>query len=75
MSEVRKISEETNEIIMDIRKKTEEQATALKEVSLGLEQISNVVQQNSATAEENAAACSDLNAHAQLDSLIERFSL
>ncbi len=76
LSEVRKISEETNEIIMDIRKKTEEQATALKEVSLGLEQISNVVQQNSATAEENAAACSDLNAHAQqLDSLIERFSL
>ena len=76
LSEVRKISEETNEIIMDISKKTEEQATALKEVSLGLEQISNVVQQNSATAEENAAACSDLNAQAQqLNSLIERFSL
>ena len=76
LSEVLNISNETDEIITDISKKTDEQANALKEVSLGLDQISNIVQQNSATAEENAASCAELNTQAQhLNSLIERFSL
>ena len=76
LSEVMTISSETNDIIVDISQKTEEQATALKEVSIGLDQISDVVQQNSATAQENAASCAELDDQVRhLQNILSRFTL
>ena len=52
------------------------QADSIRQVTQGLDQISNVVQTNSATAEESAASSEELNEQAQaLKELIGRFRL
>ncbi|HSQ88407.1 MAG TPA: methyl-accepting chemotaxis protein, partial [Romboutsia sp.] len=57
-------------------KASDEQASAITQVTLGVEQISEVVQTNSATSEESAAASEELSGQAQmLKSLIENFKL
>ncbi|MCM1054710.1 MAG: methyl-accepting chemotaxis protein [Bacteroides sp.] len=61
MKEVTELSNRTNAYISDISVASEEEADAITQVKIGIEQISTVVQQNSATAEETAAACSVLN--------------
>lgn len=54
----------------------QDQADHLKEVSLGVNQISEVVQTNSATAEESAAASEELSGQAQmLKGMISHFVL
>lgn len=54
----------------------EEQAGAIEQVTLGINQISSVVQTNSATAEESAAASQELSAEAaNLKQLVDRFTL
>ncbi len=66
----------TEEIIQEIAKASEEQATAVAQITTGIDQISSVVQTNSATAEESAAASEELSGQAQmLKSLVERFKL
>ncbi|MGL6107984.1 methyl-accepting chemotaxis protein [Romboutsia sp.] len=76
---LQKIIKNTNQtalIIEAIAKKSEEEANAITQVTLGLEQISEVVQTNSATAEESAAASEELSGQAKmLESLIEHFKL
>lgn len=53
-----------------------EQASAVSQVTEGIDQISKVVQTNSATAEESAASSQELSSHAQLlKSLIDKFEL
>lgn len=53
-----------------------DQAEAMKQAELGVNQISEVVQSNSATAEESSATSEELSAQAAtLDSLISRFRL
>jgi len=53
-----------------------EQAEAMKQAELGINQISEVVQSNSATAEESSATSEELSAQAiTLDSLISKFQL
>lgn len=53
-----------------------EQASSIEQVTLGIDQISNVVQTNSATAEESAAASEELSGQAQmLKSLVSTFKL
>lgn len=53
-----------------------EQAEAMKQTELGVNQISEVVQSNSATAQEASATSEELSAQAMtLDSLISRFTL
>ena len=42
------------------------QATAVSQITLGIDQISSVIQTNSATAEESAAASEELSSQAQL---------
>lgn len=57
---------ETTEIITDITQATNEQAVALAQIALGIDQISSVVQNNSATSEESAAASEELSSQASL---------
>lgn len=61
MKEVTKLSDKTNSYIEDISIASGEQADAIIQIKIGIEQISTVVQQNSATAEETAASCSVLS--------------
>lgn len=61
MKEVIELSDRTNEYIGGISTASELQAEAIKQVKIGIEQISMVLQQNSATAEQSAASCADLN--------------
>jgi len=52
------------------------QSDAVGQITLGVDQISNVVQTNSATAEESAAASEELSAQAQmLRDLVDKFKL
>ena len=53
-----------------------DQALAMREAELGINQISEVVQSNSATAEESSATSEELSAQAiSLDELINKFVL
>ncbi len=69
-------TEKSTEIIQYIADASNEQAQAIGQVNLGIEQISAVVQTNSATAEEEAAASEELSAQAQLlKELMSKFDL
>ncbi|MCR8746747.1 methyl-accepting chemotaxis protein [Romboutsia lituseburensis] len=76
---LQKIIETTNkttDVVNEIARESEEQANAIAEVTLGVEQISAVVQTNSATSEESAAASEELSGQAQmLKSLIDKFEI
>ncbi|MDR3645269.1 MAG: methyl-accepting chemotaxis protein [Clostridia bacterium] len=61
-SSVRKMTE----LIGSISGASNNQATAINQISLGLDQISAVVQTNSATAEESAATSEELSGQAQM---------
>ena len=53
-----------------------EQSQSLKQLTLGMEQISEVVQTNAATAEKSAASARELNAQAdELKLSVQRFRL
>ena len=59
-----------------ISESSKEAADSISQVTVGVEQISNVVQTNSATAEQSAAASEELSGQAQmLDSLVSQFNL
>ena len=67
---------QTIELIDEIAKETNAQSSSILQVSLGIEQISQVVQTNSATSEESAAASEELSGQAQmLKLLIDKFNL
>ncbi len=64
-----------SDIVNKIAAASLEQSDMVKQVNIGVEQISNVVQTNSATAEESAAASEELSAQAQtLQKLVSQFS-
>ncbi len=66
----------TTGVIEEITNASNEQATAIEQISLGIDQISVVVQTNSATSEESAAASEELSSQASLlKELISRFRL
>lgn len=70
------ITNQTMNSVEMIAKASDEQAEAIAQVTLGVEQISAVVQNNSATSEESAAASEELSGQAQmLKSLIEGFNI
>lgn len=59
-----------------IAKTSNLQANSFQQITLGVDQISNVVQTNSATAEESAAASEELFGQAQtMKILVEKFKL
>ncbi|MEG1389089.1 MAG: methyl-accepting chemotaxis protein [Angelakisella sp.] len=63
-------------IIDKISRASGEQANAITQVTMGVDQISAVVQTNSATAEESAAASEELSGQASmLKNLVGRFKL
>lgn len=62
--------------INDISEASSHQSDSITQVTIGIEQISNVVQTNAATAEESASVSEELSHQAQiLMDLIEKFNL
>ncbi|MDF1494277.1 methyl-accepting chemotaxis protein [Caproiciproducens sp. CPB-2] len=55
----------TTDLIGEISKSSDGQASSINQVTMGVDQISAVVQTNSATAEESAATSEELSAQAQ----------
>lgn len=69
---ITKLSEQAKKVAVN----SQAQEAAIKETSLGVDQISSVIQNNSATAEESAAASEQLSGQANLlQQLISRFSI
>ena len=63
-------------IIEQISAASSDQADSIAQLTVGIDQISNVVQTNSATAEESAAASEELSSQSQImKSLVGRFQL
>ncbi|RKI65617.1 methyl-accepting chemotaxis protein [bacterium 1xD42-67] len=63
-------------IIEQISEASSDQADSIAQLTVGIDQISNVVETNSATAEESAAASEELSSQSQLmKSLVGRFRL
>ena len=76
MREVKKISGKSNELMEEINKATAEQATALSQIKVGMEQISSVVQQNSITAEESSISSQKLtDQFVELQNLVAKFKI
>jgi methyl-accepting chemotaxis protein len=66
----------TAEIISEIAKSSNEQATGIAQIDMGLTQVSQVVQNNAATAEQSAASSEELSGQAELlKGMVGRFSL
>lgn len=64
------------DIVYKISQASKDQASAINQITVGIEQIANVVQTNSATSEESAAASEELSGQAQMmKSLIGKFKL
>ena len=62
--------------IDDIATVSEEQASAIRQINLGIDQIAAVVQNNSATAEESATASKELSSQAgAVREMVARFQL
>lgn len=53
-----------NDVINKINQASADQATAIEEIRVGLNQVSSVVQTNAATAEENSATSEEMSAQA-----------
>ncbi len=66
MQNVVESSSKVLKLIHEISNASEEQASAISQITIGVDQISSVVQHNSATAEESAAASEELSGQAQL---------
>ncbi len=69
-------SAEINGLMHKLEQYASSQATAMREINQGLEQVSNVVQSNAASAEEGSAASEELLAQAtMLDHEVRKFKL
>ncbi len=67
---------DTTVVIADISKASNEQASSIAQITLGIDQIASVVQTNSATSEQSAAASQELSGQAALlKELISRYEL
>ena len=72
---VKDVNEMTG-IIGQISQASSDQAYSISQITIGMNQISDVVQTNSATAEESAAASEELSSQSQLmKALVGRFKL
>ncbi len=67
---------QVNESIAKINQASQDQAAAIEQIKLGLNQVSSVVQTNAATAEENSATSEEMSAQAAaLREEVEKFTL
>ncbi len=65
---------QTSAIIAEITKASNDQASSIEQVTVGVDQISTVVQLNSATSQESAAASQELSSQANLlKELVSKF--
>ena len=68
--------QEATEMMDSIARASQEQADAISQITVGIDQISSVVQTNSATSQESAAASEELSSQAQImKELVRRFKL
>lgn len=66
----------TSDIISVIAQLSNEQATGISQINMGLTQVSQVVQNNAATAEQSAASSEELSGQAELlKEMVGRFQL
>ena len=76
MREAKSISGKSNQLMEEINKATAEQALALSQIKIGMEQISTVVLQNSLTAEESSISSQKLTEQfEELQAIIARFKI
>ncbi len=76
LDKIVKTTSNTTSLVNDISTASIEQAEALRQVNVGVDQISSVVQTNSATSEECAASAEELSSQARiLDSMVAKFKL
>ncbi len=69
-------AEAVNDRVLEIARASDEQLSAVNQMTIGIEQISAVIQSTSATAEESAAASEELSGQANmLKSMISKFRL
>ena len=74
--EVAAKSDNVRRIVEEISELSQEQATAISQISIGVEQVSAVIQMNSATSEEGAAASEELSSQANyLKEIITKFKV
>ena len=67
---------ESNQLIGEIARSSEEQSDGIEQINIGIDQVAQVVQQNSATAQESAAAAEEMSGQsAILEELISQFKL
>jgi len=67
---------ESNQLVAEIAKGSEEQSLGIEQINVGIDQVAQVVQQNSATAEESAAASEEMSSQSDmLQQLITQFKL
>ena len=66
MKEVKTMSSETAALITEIASASAEQTESIRQITTGVEQISQVIQTNSATAQETAASCEELSGQSKL---------
>ena len=65
-----------NDRVLEIARASDEQLSAVNQMTIGIEQISTVIQSTSATAEESAAASEELSGQANmLKDMISKFQL
>ena len=68
--------DESNKLVNDIARSSEDQTSGITQVNIGIDQVAQVVQQNSATAEESAAASEEMSSQSSmLEELISQFKL
>ena len=66
MKEVKDMSSQTTALITEIASASAEETDSIRQITTGIEQISQVIQTNSATAEETAASCEQLSGQSRL---------
>lgn len=67
---------ESNQLIGEIAKSSEDQSLGISQINIGIDQVAQVIQQNSATAEESAAASEEMSGQASmLEALVAQFKL
>jgi methyl-accepting chemotaxis protein len=65
---------ESNLIVAEIARSSEEQSAGISQINIGIDQVAHVVQQNSATAQESAAASAEMSGQsAVMEDLIKQF--
>jgi methyl-accepting chemotaxis protein len=68
--------QESDRLISEIARSSQEQAINISQVNDGVDQVAQVVQQNSATAEENAAASEEMSSQSSvLKQMVSKFQL